>query len=620
MFAAFKILISRWLQPVDQNSAELSNASASNMFEKYDGANQINQAHNIGAESAVSDIVPYDENLLERSRTQWQFGDWETLAAISREELQHHPDRAKLALLAAAGHSQIGDMERARQFTRLADDWGVSKKLISQVLVSGVFNSLGRAYAHGKDVDRSVAYFDRAIATGSPTSDVRLVSHARTRQQLASLGLNQSFIEPTGIKLKNLETGFAENRSKGDSTSSEIDNKIDGAKKAIDSQRFDDAEIALQDVLKDQPLNETALQELIRVKVSKKEWGEAAEVYEHLIKKNNTAMLSAVLGKARMLFNSDKLTQAITELETVKSLGHESVGLAYQLAVAYRNNQQFDAAEQQVDHILKRYPKYVTKKLAFAIFASDFLRKLSRVQEAKNILQKGVEAATVRNEYVSLTSKAMLAELIKTDKHSSFSLEVSKSFYDDIYSESEIYNSSPENSVYLPVWHCVLENIKANIIKNIVDVGCGPGQFAQYLFNHISNISYTGLDFSSVAIQLAKLRCSKGQFFVKNILESDSLGNFDVDLYIALEVLEHIDKDLDLIERIPLGKLVIFSVPNFDSFGHVRFFKNEESIMNRYQRYFDKIKVQTVSITLPSKIFVFKGIRNCYKDFSVHEP
>ena len=51
----------------------------------------------------TSHMVPYDENLLERSRTQWQFGDRASLAALDQTTLQHHPDRAKLTLLAAAG-------------------------------------------------------------------------------------------------------------------------------------------------------------------------------------------------------------------------------------------------------------------------------------------------------------------------------------------------------------------------------------------------------------------------------------------------------------------------------------------------------------------------------------
>ena len=41
--------------------------------------------------------LPCDENLLERARTQWQFGDWNSFAQLDRDTLQHHPDRAKLA-------------------------------------------------------------------------------------------------------------------------------------------------------------------------------------------------------------------------------------------------------------------------------------------------------------------------------------------------------------------------------------------------------------------------------------------------------------------------------------------------------------------------------------------
>lgn len=49
--------------------------------------------------------VPYDEPLLERARTRWQFGDWNSLGQLDRNTLQHHPNRTKLALLAAAGRA-----------------------------------------------------------------------------------------------------------------------------------------------------------------------------------------------------------------------------------------------------------------------------------------------------------------------------------------------------------------------------------------------------------------------------------------------------------------------------------------------------------------------------------
>ena len=145
-------------------------------------------------------LVPYDENLLERSRTQWQFGDWESLAKLERDTLQHHPDRAKLALLAAAGHLQQGDSQAARQFTRLAQDWGCSKKLISQILISGVHNSLGRAAAISKQGQRALQHFQSAIQAGAANSEVHLLSAARVSQQLAQLGL-----PPNTLQLQNTQ-------------------------------------------------------------------------------------------------------------------------------------------------------------------------------------------------------------------------------------------------------------------------------------------------------------------------------------------------------------------------------------------------------------------------------
>jgi len=140
-------------------------------------------------EPTPSEWVAYDENLLERARTQWQFGDWESLATLSRETLQHHPDRAKLALLAAAGHQQQGDMAAARQFTRLAQDWGASKKLISQVLIAGVHNTLGRAAAVNSQQARAVRHFKSAISTANAGGDERLLAHARIQEEYAQLGL-----------------------------------------------------------------------------------------------------------------------------------------------------------------------------------------------------------------------------------------------------------------------------------------------------------------------------------------------------------------------------------------------------------------------------------------------
>jgi hypothetical protein len=136
------------------------------------------------------ELVAYDENLLERTRTQWQFGDWDSLAKLERNMLQHHPDRAKLALLAAAGHLQLGDTNAARQFTRLAQDWGCSKKLVSQLLISGVHNTLGRAAVVSGQQLHALKHFESAISVVVPTGEIRLLTRARTNEQLEQLELH----------------------------------------------------------------------------------------------------------------------------------------------------------------------------------------------------------------------------------------------------------------------------------------------------------------------------------------------------------------------------------------------------------------------------------------------
>lgn len=149
-----------------------------------------------GSARAVSDTsvpttsaFPFDEALLERARTQWQFGDWPSLAAMTREKLEYHPDRAKLALLAAAGHQQQGDHASARRFALLAQDWGCSKRTMAQMLVAGVHNTLARAAVVSGQLPRALNHFHASISVGAPGSDIELVTQARVTNQSKRLKL-----------------------------------------------------------------------------------------------------------------------------------------------------------------------------------------------------------------------------------------------------------------------------------------------------------------------------------------------------------------------------------------------------------------------------------------------
>lgn len=147
--------------------------------------------HSSGDEGPAPEapVIPYDENLLERARTQWQFGDWPSLVQLKRDTMQHHPDRAKLALLAAAGHMQCGSMDQARRYVCLARDWGCDKKLVNRILIAGVHNSLGRASALATKQPKALEHFENSIELGARGNDARLLRDARAQHQYAQLGL-----------------------------------------------------------------------------------------------------------------------------------------------------------------------------------------------------------------------------------------------------------------------------------------------------------------------------------------------------------------------------------------------------------------------------------------------
>lgn len=189
MLKTVQSLLRKWL-PVPEKAERVEDHSK--VETAATGTIQADGALWTDSKKSNTELVPYDENLLENSRLQWQFGDWTSLAQLDRGTLQHHPDRAKLALLAAAGHQALGDVIQAGHYTRLATEWGCGKKLVSQILIAGVHNTLGRAAAAGNEPTRALKHFTASIETGAPSSPAKLLTAARARHQLEQLGLAQA--------------------------------------------------------------------------------------------------------------------------------------------------------------------------------------------------------------------------------------------------------------------------------------------------------------------------------------------------------------------------------------------------------------------------------------------
>lgn len=112
--------------------------------------------------------------------------------------------------------------------------------------------------------------------------------------------------------------------------------------------------------------------------------------------------------------------------------------------------------------------------------------------------------------------------------------------------------------------------------RTTLDIACGTAELARYVTN------YTGFDFSAEAIKIAR---ENGKNAREGDLYDENSYKGDFDVFTALEVLEHVD-DRALLEQIPTGKTIIFSVPSFEDPGHVRTY-TEDTIRERLQDMID---------------------------------
>lgn len=129
-------------------------------------------------------------------------------------------------------------------------------------------------------------------------------------------------------------------------------------------------------------------------------------------------------------------------------------------------------------------------------------------------------------------------------------------------------------------------------VSRVVELGCGTGRFARALLER-GVTSYIGLDFAPGHIAEAQRYAPEADFRLADI-RTDPLPAAET--YVLLEVLEHLDDDLAVLGRIPLGARVVLSVPSFHSASHVRFFAGRDEARDRYQPVLRDIELEYVEL------------------------
>jgi len=198
--------------------------------------------------------------------------------------------------------------------------------------------------------------------------------------------------------------------------------------------------------------------------------------------------------------------------------------------------------------------------------------------------------------------------------------------FDREYYDSRMHRSlfPLEESPWLQIYNKTASFLGPELIdKKIIDLGCGTGRLARLLCNK-GYKNYTGIDFAPKRIEECKRYVPEYEFKCVDIFDIDVIQTFDnYDVFIILEVLEHIENDLDILDSIPKDKIIIFSVPNYLSESHLRAFKDKKSVINRYGKYIKVLRSYTRTSKkffhhlnyrneldqFYTKIFVVKGVK-----------
>jgi SAM-dependent methyltransferase len=183
-------------------------------------------------------------------------------------------------------------------------------------------------------------------------------------------------------------------------------------------------------------------------------------------------------------------------------------------------------------------------------------------------------------------------------------IEAPAETYDRQFSKSEKADRHYSLSLQYRLYRRVCHKLAALPGQRILDVGCGTGGFAQSLME-TSSRQYCGFDFSEVGVRMARARTGRDDcFFVGDARRAQSYEQ-PYDTIVCLEVLEHIERDLDVIANWSSGCECICSVPNFDYPTHVRWFRHEADIVSRYGHLISIREIERI----PCPLIQGRGLR-----------
>lgn len=205
----------------------------------------------------------------------------------------------------------------------------------------------------------------------------------------------------------------------------------------------------------------------------------------------------------------------------------------------------------------------------------------------KNELSDKLSVSSVRGDRLIITGTRRTTDEVPEN-------EVGPEHYNAFFKRNPKYKST-RHPYIKPIINMMWES-KCKF-TNILEIGAGFGLASEEIISKFKPESYCGYEFSNA---MSGLRERLNQFSTLcNIsLINDTFKDIDrmdrFDCVIALEILEHINWDLDFIKKINPGTKVFFSVPTKPNKLHVRHFIDKDSIIKRYSEFLEINSIEFV--------------------------
>lgn len=192
------------------------------------------------------------------------------------------------------------------------------------------------------------------------------------------------------------------------------------------------------------------------------------------------------------------------------------------------------------------------------------------------------------------------------------SREQGPEYYDEGFLLSKSSRNHYTESNHYSLWTVLVDRLTRAKVESVLDIGCGSGQLALFLRDK-GLTRYRGIDFSTNKIEWARKICPEFDFVAADVFKTDLLHSHDYDTVVSTEFLEHVEQDLDVVEKIRPGTHFYGTVPNFPAPSHVRHFTSIQEVYDRYGRYFQAFSVDEILgvrfIAKNSKFYLMEGIK-----------